>query len=704
MAGGTQNDGNKPLGPVVWVIDDAAFEQLLESIRICQEVTVDLETTGLVPYAWTGGPRNGGIAARVALASYTLPNATRPMGDEWDREEPTTWILPLSHPDSPFRGEWQERLRKTLLAAKETNRPIENVNIKFDAKYWWFATGVDVTSQIVWDPQVSGHILDETQPRKLKERAPKVFGIDRWDDVEFDTPGAAERADLFELGSYAARDTYWTWRLKRHDRVLMYLEDAEEGDDPVFPEEIQNARFGKLATWVSMPSVAALTRMEQRGFKIDVDWINEKIEADSQIRDEGMQWLIEQTGMPQRGASIAPTSHWNMAMMERAVERKFVHVAAMTKGGRPSWGKAVLVRQAREWERLAEQGLRDPEMNFAQRLLAVKQAVKRLEYLNSWLYLKTRENTIHASYNVGSVVTGRLSSSDPNLQQVTKKLRPAFVPRKGYVIAAIDYSQLELRVAAFVSRSKPMIQAFLDGKDLHRELAAMINGIAPEDVTDLQRTQAKAGNFGLLYLMGAAGFREYAETVYGVSLTDQEAIAVYRAFFSTWEGMHEWHQDSIRKIHRDGYITSPIGRVRRLEGAFSDDPGIRARAERAGVNSPVQGFGADLMNMATASIMGILPGTQAVKGAFPVNTVHDEVTVEVLESDYESIVNECMDRMVNLNPWLRKMGCELDVPIKADATVGTRWSLDDVGSFSMTSSDFVVPSWASAGTSNAGAA
>ena len=307
MAGGVQNDGNKPGGPVVWVMNPDDFENLLEAIRVSQEVVVDLETTGLVPYAWTGGPRNGGIAARVALASFTLPDATHPAGDEWDGEEPTTWVLPLSHPDSPFRGEWRQRLRECLLAMRETRRPISNVNIKFDAKYWWFACRVDVTDLIAWDPQVSGHVMDETKPRKLKDRAPEVFGIERWDDVNFDTPGAAEKADLFTLGFYAARDTYWTWRLKRHDLEALYLQKSADGDndEPVFPEEIQYARFGRLCTWVSMPSVAALTRMEQRGFQIDREWIHAKIAEDEAIYRENMDWMIERTDMPRRGATPA---------------------------------------------------------------------------------------------------------------------------------------------------------------------------------------------------------------------------------------------------------------------------------------------------------------------------------------------------------------------------------------------------------------
>lgn len=677
MAGGAQNDGNKPGGPVVWITDDEGLENLLEAIRVCQEVVIDLETTGLVEYAWYQGPRNGGYPARIALASFTLPDATRPAGDDWDGNEPTTWVLPLSHPDSPFTARWREVMKKCMLAMKETRRPISNVNVKFDARWWYRHTGVDVTDQIVWDPQVSGHVLDETQPRKLKERAPKVFGIDRWDDVEFTSPGAAERAALFDLGFYAARDTYWTWRLKRHDRELMYLDrDEDDDDEPTYAEEIQNARFGKLCTWVSMPTVAALTRMEQRGFKIDKDWIHEKIEVDEKVKAEGLERLREVTDMPHKGMSIAPTSHWFLEAMNRAVQSSMINVQEITKTGKPSWGKNVLVRQRRLWD------IDHPDQeddNFAGMLLDTKQAAKRLEFLKSWLHMATQEGYIHASYNIGSVSTGRLSSSDPNLQQVTKKLRPAFIPRPGYVIAAIDYSQLELRVAAFISRSPTMIQAFNDGKDLHRELAAVINHIAPDQVTDLQRTQAKAGNFGLLYLMGASGFRGYAENVYGVSLTDKEALAVYRAFFDQWVGMREWHQQSIAKIHRDGFITSPIGRVRRLPDVFSGVDKWVANAERAGVNAPVQGFGADLMNMATASIMGLLPGTQPVRGAFPVNTVHDEVTVEVEEKNWQDIVAECQERMTNLNPWLRKMGTELDVPLKADATVGTRWALNDVG-------------------------
>jgi DNA polymerase I-like protein with 3'-5' exonuclease and polymerase domains len=673
MAGGIQNDGNKPKGPVTWVMNDEDFENLLEAIRVCQESVIDLETTGLVEYAWTDGPTNGGVAARVALAALTLPEATHPMGDQWNGVEPTTWVLPLSHPDSPFVGEWRQRLRDVMLAHVETSRPISNVNVKFDARWWFRHTKVDVTHLIAWDPQVSGHVMDELQPRKLKDRAPLVFGIDRWDDVEFTSPGAAERAPLIDLGSYAARDTYWTWALKVHDLHELYLDGRiEDGDEPVFAEEVQNARFGKLCTWVSMPSVAALTGIEQRGIRLDLEWVKERSELEYETYRRNMDWMIEVTGMPPRGESIHATANWFKKMMGVVVDKKLMHVAAMTEGGSPQWNKNVVIRQQRQWDG-------PDETNFPMHLLEARQADKRLSYLRAWQHLATRDGFIHAKYNVGSVVTGRLSSSDPNMQQVTKKLRPAFIPRDGFVIGALDYSQLELRIAAFISRSAPMIQAYLDGKDLHRMLAAKINGITEDEVTAELRTQAKAGNFGLLYMMGAKGFREYAENTYGVVLTDKEAVAVYRAFFDQWTGMHEWHLETMSKVARDGYITSPIGRVRRLPGIWSNDDRMVAFAQRAGVNSPVQGFGADLMNMGLASAAGLLPGTTKVKGAYAVNTVHDEGTFEIDERYWQEIVPELQERMTNLNPFLKKMGCELDVPLVVDATIGTRWALSDVG-------------------------
>jgi DNA polymerase-1 len=286
---------------------------------------------------------------------------------------------------------------------------------------------------------------------------------------------------------------------------------------------------------------------------------------------------------------------------------------------------------------------------------------------------------IHATYSAGTVSTGRLSCSNPNMQQVTAALRPAFIPREGYVFADLDYSQIELRVAAFVSRCEPMIEAFRRGDDLHTLLAARITGKAPAAVLAGERKIAKAGNFGLLYGMGSYGFRAYAEQQYDVSFSQAEADAIHRTFFETWAGLAEWHARTIQRLHRTGEIVSPLGRVRRLPGVWDSNEGQVSFSERAAINSPVQGFASDLMQMAAASIEGALPGSQEVRGARIVATVHDSIVVEVPLADWRDVTMNCINRMVRVGDGLGQMDCVLDVPLAVEASVGTRWGLSDIG-------------------------
>jgi DNA polymerase-1 len=312
-------------------------------------------------------------------------------------------------------------------------------------------------------------------------------------------------------------------------------------------------------------------------------------------------------------------------------------------------------------------------------LLATKQATKRAEYLRSWLGNVSQEGFIHSTYWPGRVVTGRLSSDSPNMQQVTKVLRPAFIASsEDKVLVDLDYSQIELRVAAFVARCWPMIQAYAEGKDLHRMLAAQFGNVPEDDVTPENRQKAKAGNFGLLYGMHALGLRDYAETNYGVSLTYEEAQDMYYAYFSLWDGLSDWHARVVTALHRDGFITSPIGRVRRLPGIHSANGKMVSFAERAGINSPIQGFASDLMQMSAASIQGLLPGTVAVPNTRIVGTVHDSIVAEVPRVGWEEPVALMQERMTGIVKHLDRFGVNFDVPLAADASCGTRWSWDDV--------------------------
>lgn len=665
-----------PCGPITWVWGKEDLKALVKAIHESSEIVMDLETTGLDEYAEAGGDTNGGYPARIVLASLTLPNAERAAAGayDWrtfDGEQPMTYLVPLSHPASPLLGAWRKVMAIIGREINRSGKPFVNANIKFDARWVFAQTGVDLSDRIEWDTTVSSQLVDTEARTRLKIRAARDFGIEEWDDFDLGTPGAAERVDLIQLGEYAARDTYYTWKIEQEHRDQMFLTGDEE---PFDSDDIQMARLGKVATYVAMPTVRTLTKVEQRGFLLDVDWVHAKIEEMDALRLKACEDILGLYGTApapapaKDGVTTAATSKWFQGFVAQAIEAGDLRVTARTDSGNAQWNKAVLIAQQRQGSPAADA------------LLRHRDATKTLEFLRSWLELRDPNNVIHATYNVGFVKTGRLSSSNPNVQQISARLKPAFIPRPGHVLLDLDYSQVELRVAAFISRSQPMIEAFQRGDDLHRLLAAKIAGKAPEDVTSMERKRAKAGNFGLLYGMSPGGFQAYAATAYDVSLTLAEAQAVHSAFFEMWDGMRQWHERSKRRAYERGYVTSPIGRTQWLSDLYSKSSFKASHAERNALNSPVQGFGSDLMQMAAASIMGTLPGypLPKVEGAHVVATVHDEICIEVPEDRWQEILVECKRRMEDVNTFLRPLDCQMDVPIVAGPSAGTRWGVHDL--------------------------
>jgi DNA-directed DNA polymerase len=665
-----------PCGPITWVWGKEDLKSLVKAIHESSEIVMDLETTGLDEYAEAGGDTNGGYPARIVLAALTLPSADRAEAGayDWrtfDGEQPMTYLVPLSHPASPLLGAWRKVMAIIGREINRSGKPFVNANIKFDARWVFAQTGVDLSDRIEWDTTVSSQLVDTEARTRLKIRAARDFGIEEWDDFDLGTPGAAERVDLIQLGEYAARDTYYTWKIGQEHRDQMFLTGDEE---PFDSDDIQMARLGKVATYVAMPTVKTLTKVEQRGFLLDVDWVHAKIEEMDALRLKACEDILGLYGTApapapaKDGVTTAATSKWFQGFVAQAIEAGDLRVTARTDSGNAQWNKAVLIAQQRQGSPAADA------------LLRHRDATKTLEFLRSWLELRDPNNVIHATYNVGFVKTGRLSSSNPNVQQISARLKPAFIPRPGHVLLDLDYSQVELRVAAFISRSQPMIEAFQRGDDLHRLLAAKIAGKAPEDVTSMERKRAKAGNFGLLYGMSPGGFQAYAATAYDVSLTLAEAQAVHSAFFEMWDGMRQWHERSKRRAYERGYVTSPIGRTQWLSDLYSKSSFKASHAERNALNSPVQGFGSDLMQMAAASIMGTLPGypLPKVEGAHVVATVHDEICIEVPEDRWQEILVECKRRMEDVNTFLRPLDCQMDVPIVAGPSAGTRWGVHDL--------------------------
>lgn len=636
---------------VRWALDLDRFREMYHDLRTASEVAFDLETTGLDQYATEGGETNGGVAARIVLASFTLAGGER------------TWLLPLSHPESPWRSSWAKTYRLAVQALAEV--PLIAHHAKFDLKWTTAHTGTDLGSNLVWDTLLSSKLLDENSSARLKTRAARTFGIEEWDDFDLSKPGAAETVPMYQLGIYAAQDTYWTWRLAENHRWRMFIGESENVE-PDGPEEIEEFRLGQLMQAVSLPTTKTLAHIESRGMLLDAAEARRAIEGMEEVRDRVSSSLIARYAI-EGTPSFAPTSKYFRAWADAAVQAGDLRVDSLTPKGAPSWGKKTL-------SRLSHAGF-----TLADELTELRKATKRLEYLRAWLSFAGPDGRVRATYNDGTVVTGRLSSSGPNMQQVTYALRPTFIPSPGRLLVELDYSQIELRIGAALSGCEPMKAAFVRGDDLHTLLASRITGKPPEEVTKEDRQKGKSANFGLIFGMGAHGFQEYAETAYGVMLSEEEAFQVHATFFEMWEGIEPWHRRQERLARAWGQVTSPLGRVRRVPDVWSGYEPDVARAERQSINSPVQGTASDLMQLAAAWVDGNLPGREGVPDVWTVGTVHDSLVFEVPEQGWEVPVREVRRRMESIGEVSQALlGWAPDVPLVADPQVSTRWGLGDV--------------------------
>lgn len=650
------SSGGASCGPVAWAHDKDSLRWMIAAIQMSSEVVVHLETADDPdgPFAFPGG------RGRLVLAALTVPDENEKYDWEGRGFRPTTWVVPLDHPESPLKGVWRQVLGLMVRTVRDDRRPLAGVDVKRSCRLVAGCTGVDLSEFVSWDAGAAARL-----------ESAGADGDGGRGSVSAPPPVAAGFA---EVGEAAAARAFGAWVEECRQRRRMFVPGPAGGVRAVAPvggDEERAARLGGVAERVVMPTVAAVAKVELRGFMLDVEWVEDRVEVERGVRDEAAGRLLERVGAAplasvEGGVSSASSSGWFRRLMGRAVASGEVCVDEVTAGGVPRWSKGVLSRQAREGSVVA--GL----------VLEHRAAVRRLAFLRSWSAARCGDGAVRASYRVGGAVTGRLSSSGPNMQQVPVGLRGAFVPRRGCVLVGLDYSQLELRVAAFLSRCVPMIEALRRGDDLHCLLAARVAGKDPGEVTVLERRRAKAGNFGLLYGMGVEGFRGFALSSFGVELSVGEARLLRDGFFGVWAGMREWQERVVRGARGCGFVVSPVGRVRWLPGLFSSDGGVVGRAERCALNSPVQGFGSDLTCLAVASFLGVLPGCGPVRGAHVVAVVHDEVVVEVEEGCWERVLGECRRRMEDVGGLLGPLDCGVDVPFVVGARVGSRWGLGDV--------------------------
>jgi DNA polymerase I len=279
--------------------------------------------------------------------------------------------------------------------------------------------------------------------------------------------------------------------------------------------------------------------------------------------------------------------------------------------------------------------------------------------------LVDQKNRIHTTFNQAIASTGRLSSSDPNLQNIPirtqegRKLREGFIASSGKKLVSVDYSQIDLRCVAHVSGDRALIEAFQKGVDIHTFTAASVLGIEQDAVTKDQRSSAKELNFGLIYGMGQFGFARAA------GIDNKQAKKFIDAYFEKFSGVKEYMDKTKEEAAKNGYVETLFGRRRYVAGITSKNFQLRSAGERAAINMPIQGLAADIMKLAMIAADKKIHKSYDKEKAYAILQVHDEIIFEVEESFVDPFVADIVRVMENV--------CELKVPLVVDAEVGDHW-------------------------------
>jgi DNA polymerase-1 len=270
---------------------------------------------------------------------------------------------------------------------------------------------------------------------------------------------------------------------------------------------------------------------------------------------------------------------------------------------------------------------------------------------------------VHTSFNQAIASTGRLSSTNPNLQNIPvrdergREIRKAFVPADGHIFLSADYSQIELRLMAHLSKDRSMIADFLSGNDIHAATASKIFGVRIEEVTREMRGRAKTANFGIIYGISSFGLSER------LTIGRKEAKELIDGYFSSYPGVKAYMDESIRKAREQGYVTTMFGRKRYVRDILSRNQVVRGNAERNAINAPIQGSAADIIKIAMVRIHERMKTDHYISKM--ILQVHDELIFEVFIPELEKLRNMVINEMTN--------AAKLDIPLKVDWGTGKNW-------------------------------
>ena len=442
--------------------------------------------------------------------------------------------------------------------------------------------------------------------------------------------GSMRDVPLTEITEYAAEDADITWQLKQALDI-----------------ELDKDHLVKLFKEIESPLIPVLTQMEIEGINLDVDALKTFSKELGKDIEQLEKKILELAGI-----------NFNIDSPKQLGEMLFDHLKIDEKAKKTKSGQYVTREDT--LQKLANRHEIIP-------LILDYRSVKKLKstYVDSLPELVNPSSSrIHTNYMQTVAATGRLSSNNPNLQNIPirtergRLIRKAFIPRdKNHVILAADYSQVELRIIAALSKDEGMIEAFKNGLDIHAATASKVFNVALEDVTRDQRSKAKAVNFGIAYGQGAFGLAE------NLNISRTEAKEIIDNYFKEFPGIQEYKQMAIESAREKGYAETLLNRRRYLPDINSRNATVKAAAERNAINAPIQGSAADIIKLAMINIHRLF--TQRGFKSKMLLQVHDELVFDAEKTELETIIPLIKQEM--------ESAYIIDVPLVVDINHGNNW-------------------------------
>ncbi|URL01795.1 DNA polymerase I [Avibacterium sp. 20-126] len=615
------------------VDNQAKLDEWLNKIQRANLIAVDTETDNLdVMQANLVGisfALESGEACYIPLDHlHEVACESQSQGDLFGESEQTSETYFARVPNQLDKQQCLQALKPLL-----ENPQIEKVgqNIKYDLSV--FANHGIHLQGVRFDTMLESYVLNSTGRHNMDELAKRYLDHQT---IEFEAIAGKGKKQLTfdkiaiaQASEYAAEDADITMKLHQ----------------TLWPELAKTESLVTLFDDIEMPLVGVLSHIERNGVLVD-----------SQILLAQSQEISEKLTALESQVHQAAGETFNLAstkqLREILFEKLNLPIIAKTPKGVPSTKDEVL-------KKLAQQGHIVPKLLIEHRGLANLKSTytdKLPQMINP------RTGRIHTSYHQAVTATGRLSSSDPNLQNIPirneegRRIRQAFIAREGYKIIAADYSQIELRIMAHLSQDQGLISAFQQGKDIHRSTAAEIFGVPLDDVTSEQRRSAKAINFGLIYGMSAFGLSRQLGIARG------DAQKYMDLYFQRYPDVQTFMTDIREKAKQQGYVETLFGRRLYLPEIQSSNAMRRKGAERVAINAPMQGTAADIIKRAMIAIDHAINQDPNIA---MIMQVHDELVFEVKEehiAHYSTLIQSLMEN-----------AADLVVPLIVDVGVGENW-------------------------------